>query len=85
MNLSILTGLNLTLDALNQFLFGTFLMVIFTAKHSSIKDISIKLRGSFVKILRVKIGFSVEAITSCYAVTKPFISKNFSSLLSFSE
>ena len=57
-NLSILTGQNLMLDALNQFLFGIFFMVIFTEKHCSIKDIVTKSKGFFVKTLRVNNGFS---------------------------
>ncbi len=64
MNLSILTGLNLTLDASNQFLFGTFVMVAFTSKHSSIKQIVIWSKRTFVKILSVNIGFLGLAMTS---------------------
>ncbi len=63
-NLSILTGLNLTLEAFSQFFFGVFVMVICTAKHSSIKDIAMGFIGTSVKIFRVKNGLSGEAITS---------------------
>ena len=64
MNLSILTGLNLTLDANSQFFFGTFVMMAFTSKHSSIKEIIIWSKRTLVKILSVNIGLLGLAITS---------------------
>ena len=64
MNLSILMGLNLTLDASSQSLFGTFVITAFTSKHSSIKQIVIWSKHTFVKILSVNIGLLGLAITS---------------------
>ena len=64
MNLSILMGLNLTLDASSQSLFGTFVITAFNSKHSSIKQIVIWSKRTFVKILSVKIGLLGLAITS---------------------
>ena len=64
MNLSILIGLNLTLDASSQSLFGTFVITAFTSKHSSIKQIVIWSKRTFVKILSVNIGLLRLAITS---------------------
>ena len=64
MNLSILMGLNLTLDANSQSLFGTFVITAFTSKHSSIKQIVIWSKRTFVKILSVNIGLLGLAITS---------------------
>ncbi len=64
MNLSILMGLNLTLDASSQSLFGTFVITAFTSKHSSIKQTVIWSKRTFVKILSVNIGLLGLAITS---------------------
>ena len=64
MNLSILMGLNLTLDASSQFLFGTFVIMAFTSKHSSIKQIVIWSKRAFVKILSVNKGLLGLAMTS---------------------
>ena len=64
MNLSILMGLNLTLDASSQSLFGTFVITAFTSKHSSIKQIVIWSKRTFVKTLSVNIGLLGLAITS---------------------
>ena len=63
-NLLILTGLNLTLEDFSQLFFGVFLMVIFTAKHSSIKVIVMGFIGTSVNIFRVKKPLDGEAITS---------------------
>ena len=64
MNLSILMGLNLTLDASSQSLFGTFVITAFTSKHSSIKQIVIWSKRTFVKILSVNTGLLGLAVTS---------------------
>ena len=64
MNLSILMGLNLTLDASSQSLFGTFVITAFTSKHSSIKQIVIWSKRTFVKTLSVNKGLLGLAITS---------------------
>ena len=64
MNLSILMGLNVTLDASSQSLLGTFVITAFTSKHSSIKQIVIWSKRTFVKILSVNIGLLGLAITS---------------------
>ena len=61
-NLSILTGLNLTLEVFSQFFFG-FCDCTSYCKHSSIKDIIIglkKLRKNF----KVNNALSFEVVTS---------------------
>tara|TARA_A100000164_G_scaffold292928_1_gene266579 strand:- start:161 stop:385 length:225 start_codon:yes stop_codon:yes gene_type:complete len=63
-NLLILTGLNLTLEDFSQFFFGVFFVIIFTAKHSSIKAIVMGFMETSVNIFRVKRTLDGEAITS---------------------
>ena len=64
MNFSIFIGLNLTLDASSQFLFGTFVIMAFTSKHFSIKPIVIWSKRAFVKTLSVNTDLLGLAITS---------------------
>ena len=64
MNLFILTGLNLTLEVFSQLFFGVFVIALFTAKHSSIKDILMGSKEVSVKIFKVNNALSSEAVTS---------------------
>ena len=57
-------GLNLTLEVLSQFFFFIFVIALFTAKHSSIKDFVMGSKEASVKIFKVNIALSFEAVTS---------------------
>ena len=63
-NFFILTGLNLTLEVFSQFFFWVFVITLFTAKHSSIKDIVMGSKEASVKIFKVNSALSFEAVTS---------------------
>ena len=48
------------MDASSQSLFGTFVITAFTSKHSSIKQIVIWSKHTFVKILSVNMKFKLD-------------------------
>jgi hypothetical protein len=59
-----LTGLKLTLEVFSQFFFGVFVIALFTAKHSSIKNIVMGSKETSEKIFKVNNPLSFEAVTS---------------------
>jgi 7-cyano-7-deazaguanine synthase in queuosine biosynthesis len=52
------------LEVFSQFFFGVFVIALFTAKHSSIKNIVMGSKETSEKIFKVNNPLSFEAVTS---------------------